>query len=618
MRWVERFEGLATLGPASLGPLRPTLPAVLDADPAPTRPLGPSLAAEEAPLGERRLVLGDGTASWSITVPVLAPEVAPATGGIFATSEPRAALAHAPFTNEALAKLREAGPELVILGNAHTLWNEGAPFVEALRALREGLGAEPLVWAPRVALPHRIPLLAYLGVDLSDTTEGRLLAAQGSFLDPTLGPRKFSTVQGESACDCAACAADGPDRLVGHALAMYRRAVHETREALGRGALRELVEARLPAEAANVEHLRFATRILGGLIEERAPVTATGRRPYVLGEAVLRPEAERFRRRLLERYRPPPSKTVLLLVPCSKTKPYRVSPSHRRFAHALDGLGHLERVHLVSVSSPMGLVPRELEDLPPARHYDVPVTGEWSAVERGWVTSGLAHLLRSGRYSEVIFHLDPVEYAFLREVPLGDVPAVWTLDDHRSTSPAALDRLRAETVRALSSASAVPGGFRAAALEEFASLARVQLGELAAARLVAAPVRLMGRPWFLRLTDGRQDLATVREERGLLHLTVQGALRVGDAMLRVDAEPTLKLQGDLFTPGVTAADRAIRVGDSVGIFQEGQLAGVGEAALPGRLMREWRRGTAVWMRHHRHASGDTAKADDRPSGAAGR
>src|SRR5208282_6321163 len=156
-------------------------------------------------------------------------------------------------------------------------------------------------------------------------------------------------------------------------------------------------------------------------------VAFSGSRDYVLLESHRRPEMVRFRARLLERYRPPPSKTVLLLVPCSKTKPYRRSRSHRRFWGALEGLGPLERVHVVSVSSPIGLVPRELEDVPPARHYDIPVTGDWEERERVAVADALRHLVAHGQYRSAVVHLDPSEYAFLRDAWPATLPVHWTL-----------------------------------------------------------------------------------------------------------------------------------------------------------------------------------------------
>ncbi len=605
MRSVERLEGLAVLGRATLGPLPLAVPAVLDSGAAPPDPLGPAVASRPALAGERRILFRAGASEWELPTPILAPEIAPTPGGVFPTGVEGVALVHAPAPGAALSALGEKRPELVVLGNARALWNEGAPFVEALRSLRDALGPEPLLWAPRVALPHRVPLLAYLGVDLADTTEGLLEAADGTFFDLTLGPRKVRATDPAPSCDCAGCLSGGPSRWVEHARLLYARSLGETRDALRRGLLRELVEARQAAEPANAEHLRYADRDLYPLLEERTPVTGSGRHTYVLVESQRRPEMQRFRARFLERYRPPLSKSVLLLVPCSRTKPYRVSPSHRRFAHALEGLAGVEQVHLVSVSSPLGLVPRELEDVPPARHYDVPVTGDWSPKEREYVTRGLDSLLRHGRYRAVVLHLDPEEYAFLREAVPGSIPTVATVTDHRTTAGVALGRLRAELASLLAEAPPVPGGFRTVAVEEFAALTAVQFGEEAARRLLVPPARLVGRPWFLRLTDGRQDLATVREERGLLHLTLAGALRLGDAVPRVDADPAISLQGDLFVPGVRAADARIRAGDSVGVFRNGELAGIGEAALAGRLLRGFAKGVAVKVRHHRHLPADT-------------
>ena len=279
-----------------------------------------------------------------------------------------------------------------------------------------------MLWAPRVALPHRVPLLAYLGVDLVDTTEGLFAAAHGTYLDPTFGPFDAAIARTETLCPCAACASDLEGPLPVHTVHAYRRAIAETRAAARAGRLRELVESRLTAEPALAEMLRYADRELAALLDERTPVIGEGLRGYVLLESQRRPEMARFRRRLLERYRPPRSKTVLVLVPCSKTKPYRHSRSHRRFATAWEGLRAVERVHVVSVSSPIGLVPRELEDVPPARHYDIPVTGDWVDPERDAVLAGLGHLLAHGGYRSVVVHLDPGEYAFLRPALVGDRP----------------------------------------------------------------------------------------------------------------------------------------------------------------------------------------------------
>ena len=605
-RSVEVLDGLALVGTARVGALTFRTPGLIEAEPGDVDGAELEVRNASAPSGYRYLTLRDAHGTLELQLPILAPEVVGPPEAAIRVGE-RVDLVHAPVSRAAGAA---STPELLILGNARALWADGGAFVDALRGLRDRWGGAPVVWAPRVALPHRLPLLAYLGVDLADTTEGLFAAARGEYLDPTFGRVDTTRADGPALCSCAGCTRSPRDLAV-HTVFSYRRALAETRAAAQMGRLRELVESRLTSEPALAEMLRAADHELGPQLDERTPVTGSPPRNYVLLESHRRPEMVRFRHRLLERYRPPPSKRVLLLVPCSKTKPYRHSRSHRRFASAWEGLPATERIHVVSVSSPIGLVPRELEDVPPARHYDIPVTGEWLGPERDAVTAGLRHLIASGAYGSVVVHLDPEEYAFVKEALPTGVPVGWTLADDRTTSTEAIGELRSALATALEGEGPVPGGPLAVVREELRELASVQFGRGAADRLFAAPLRLAGRPWFQRLTDGRTDLATVREERGLLHLTVAGARRLlPDPPLAVQVDPTLSLEGDLFTPGVRGADRAIRAGDSVLLMRDGVLAGVGEAALPGRLMTELDHGLAVRVRHRAHATTDTPMTEE--------
>ena len=615
-RTVERLEGLALVGHAEVGQLRFPTPTLLESlRPGESAQGRPSLRAAEAHSGVRSVLVSDGEHDLPLDLPILAPEVTGAGTGVHDLGHGVLHL-HPPLAPEGVAPARAERPQLLVLANARALWNEGAPFVRAIGAIREGFGARPLLWAPRVALPHRVALLVYLGVDLLDSTEGQLAAAEGAYLDPTFGRVDSAIARAELGCGCDGCRSPGPGALALHAVSAYRAAVAEARAAAASGRLRELVEARLTAEPAAAEMLRYADGELARLLDERCPVIASSSRPYVLLESHRRPEMRRFRRRLLERYRPPPSKSVLLLVPCSKTKPYRTSPSHRRFRSAFEELPHAERVHVVSVSSPIGLVPRELEDVPPARHYDIPVTGTWEESERQYVLDGLRHLLQSGAYGAIVVHLDPREYSWLRPSLPSAPTAVhvdWTLEDDRATSARAIDRLRTVLQGTLAELSGVPGGPLAVVREELLEVAAVQFGRETAQKLFSGRVRLAGRPWFQRLTDGTKDLATLREERGLFQLTVAGALRLAPEFpFAVEIDPAVTLGGDLFVPGVRSADPAIRVGDAVVLVRDGTLVGVGEAALPGALMRELGRGLAVRVRHRAHGPTDTAMTEGVP------
>ncbi|MCI4364347.1 MAG: DUF5591 domain-containing protein, partial [Thermoplasmata archaeon] len=584
MRSANRLEGLAVAGAASVGSLPLELPCLLEPPPggAEAPVLLPAVGA--AP-GRRRLRLERGASVLELELSVPTPEIS-GPPGLAEEIGTRSWLLHLPLADSDWDRVRASVPELLLLGNARALFDQGRKFVEAIGEIRRRLGAAPVLWAPRVAVPERLALLTYLGVDLLDTTEGLWRGAEGEEPDATLGPlprpkdRRMRPAPPEAILEA------------------YRAEMYQVRRALSDGRLRELVEVRLGSEPAQAELLRHADRWLADLLEERTPVVSDRVGRYIFRESQRRPEVRRYRFRFVERYRPPPSKRVLLLLPCSKTKPYRFSRSHRRFARALEGLRGLPWLHMVSVTSPLGVVPRELEDLPPARHYDIPVTGEWDEEERGSVLAAVQHLLRSGHYASVVLHLDPREYSFLGEALPPGIDSTWSLLDHRTTTPEALTALRAATERVLP-VEPVPGGPLAIVREELEALAAMQFGTAIAKALFAPTVRLHGRPWFQRLSDGGgKDLATWQERRGLFQLTLEGARRLDEAGAPgIEFEPELQLLGDLFTPGVRSADRAIRTGDAVLLRRGGALAAVGEAALPGPLMTELPRGLAVQVRH---------------------
>jgi len=616
VRSVERIGGIAVAGPASVGPLFFDTPALWFAEPANGRNRGPApehpvrLKEAGAAPGSRGVQVQGAAASLDLRFSIAAPEVSGVPGSV-EWAAPGCAVVHAPLDAAQWDALTPRPPELLVLGNGRTLFAEGEPLVRFIEEFRRRLGPAPLLWAPRVALPHRLPLLVYLGVDVLDTTEGHVRSLRGEYLDPDLGTLDLGEARGHSRCRCPSCASDPPGPLEAHAEWLFVEQLSLVRAVLGAGRLRELVEARLTSEPVLAEILRYTDRHLRGLLDERTPVVGSGVRTYILPESHRRPEILRYRRRFLERYTPPPSKRILLLVPCSRTKPYRNSRSHRRFAAALEGVAAAERIHTVSVTSPLGLVPRDLEDVYPARHYDIPVTGEWDEGERRAVTEAFHHLLSTGAYTDVVIHLDPEEYEFLKAALPTDRRTVWTLQDAGATRPEAIATLHDALVEATSGLVRVERGPLAVVREELEAIAAFQFGREAARLLFADPVRLAGRPWFQRVTDGiGVDLATWREERGLFQLTVPGALRMLSAHpMEVEVVPNLELTGDLFTPGIVRVDPWIRVGDAVLLVRSGELLGVGEALLPPSFMTGLPRGAAVRVRHRLHREGVQSPTD---------
>jgi 7-cyano-7-deazaguanine tRNA-ribosyltransferase len=73
-------------------------------------------------------------------------------------------------------------------------------------------------------------------------------------------------------------------------------------------------------------------------------------------------------------YTPPSGKRILLLLPCSKKKPYRASRSHlavmKRLVGAFSTDTVEQEIHKVTISGLYGPVPEEFEDLPAVREYE--------------------------------------------------------------------------------------------------------------------------------------------------------------------------------------------------------------------------------------------------------
>ncbi len=106
--------------------------------------------------------------------------------------------------------------------NASTLLAEGEPFVFALQEIHTRLGSRPILWLPRVALPHRLALLVYLGAQLLDATETLWRADEGIFLDPTLGSVPAPVDRSSGPCACSACSQTPVGSLAEHGLLMLR------------------------------------------------------------------------------------------------------------------------------------------------------------------------------------------------------------------------------------------------------------------------------------------------------------------------------------------------------------------------------------------------------------
>jgi archaeosine synthase len=329
-----------------------------------------------------------------------------------------------------------------------------------------------------------------------------------------------------------------------------------------------------------------AVRLLDGTdyVERRAPVARRTDTATNSAESLDRAEIRRFARRVVERYRAPRD-DIAVLLPCSAGKPYSQSRSHADFRDAIN-----RRAHEVVVTSPLGVVPRGLENVYPAAHYDTPVTGRWTPTEVEFVGDVLSDYLERNDYDRVVAHVEEQGYGDVveRATEGTDVEVDRTVPDGaHPTDDGSLDALR----------EALDGERSAARGEEERAYVRAtadyQFGRGAGDVLDDAYVE--GRLPRLRLVRDSDDahLATLTPGYGTLAVSVEGARELGAATVEID---DFVPEGSVLAPGVTDADSVIRVGDDV-LFEGPSAVGVGRARMHGDEMRRSSRGVAVSVRH---------------------
>lgn len=487
-------------------------------------------------------------------------------------------------------ELESVSSPLIMISSAPEIAKDPYDTALTICSARLSIGFSRLLYAPGVVTPQNLSLLLYAGIDLSDASATDMASLTGTaYVDGFAYGRESLD---EGICTCEACRAGTADTALWHNRLQLLAELRRCRLAIRDGRLREYVEARAAVSPWNAEFLKYLDTVHYPLFERFAP-NANTMISAVTEHSLRRPDILRYINRLEERYRPPALK-IALLVPCSNRKPYHLSKSHRLFAEAVDAAENAGQVHIITVTSPIGVVPQELETVFPAAHYDIPVTGQWSMEEKERSTGMLMRFLGRGSYSLVISHLSD-ERDFINDALENSGTAYVDTSMGNTRSVESLARLRA----AIDSTGRMPKPRwedRMAGL--LSNLAAFQFG--GGGRALVEGARFSGRYPNLRIIKGGEQTGMLTAHRGVISLTLHGAdairASVSDYVVEMD---DFKLRGNLFAAGVREAGQSIRIGDEAIICREGLVQAVGVASMSAVEMRERRKGEAVHVRHAR-------------------
>ncbi len=496
--------------------------------------------------------------------------------------------------------------DLYVMEGAGTLENNSRKFIETLFELKNRIPPDTALYAPNLARPENVAMLAYFGVDVVDDTRAEIAAYSDIYL--TAAGSFYLDSLTEFPCRCGVCASARPAEvrnlskieraklLSSHNRDALEAELSLVRERIRAGNLREYVEGQCRVKPWLTALLRLGD-FEYSYLEEKVPAFRQNQLLADTSEALSRIEVVRFAQRIQERYTPP-DLDILLLLPCAARKPYSTSQSHQKFILTLGK--YRKFVHEVILTSPLGIVPRELELTYPAAHYDTAVTGHWDEEEKSWVSGCLEAYLSKYKYKAVVAHVEGAYREICEKVAskLG-IEIIYTARESL-VSLEALSNLK-NVVESLCTAE----DFRKKSVnaEEdkknfLRAIAAYQFGEISRPLFSAEAGNLTVKGRFpkYQLFVGKKQLATLVPQYGTLALSLEGAelmLESGKYIVKID---DFVPRGSILAPGVLQADPQIRQNDEVIVLGERALC-VGRAVMSGSEMVKSSRGVAVDTRH---------------------
>ena len=501
----------------------------------------------------------DSDDTWSASEGlVLPPSLSESDSGEFSRGDQLLAVSWQSMHHDEMLNDSKLQPSVICLTDSVQLANNPGLLIEALYTLRTRF-PNSLIWTPGIGGPDNCALLVWMGVDLFDLGRSSRASSMGTILSQE-GPRIPEHTLSES-------------HDMGAQIEAWKHAIGATRSAIRNGSLRELAERQSTSSPRSVERLRRHDKMMSKFGGGKA-----GLERVVGHEHKLRchtyqsrddPLIQDWRARVADSHIPPKhQRNLLVLLPCSAVKPYRTSQSHRRFMSAIT----TNSAHQVMVTAPLGLVPRELEEIWPTANYDIPVTGDWDLDELEVIRDMLERLCSRVGYSRIINHSGV-------DINIEGIEITDTRKGESAGSADSIERLRNAVSQADEEMSLNSIKKSQNTLEQLRALSRFQHGT--DAWLEDAAIR--GRPPIFTIMKGGEQIAmwNPRTGRFAFSKACLPLLMQSGTFPIVELSPDLDWKGDLFSSNVIAADSNIRIGDEILVIQKDSLVGSARAEAAG-------------------------------------
>ncbi len=230
--------------------------------------------------------------------------------------------------------------------------------------------------------PFMFALAVALGCDLFDSAAYALFAREERYMT-TSGTTRLDELE-YFPCSCPVCNKTDPERvkalpkdkrqklLSEHNLHVSFCELRRIKQAITEGRLWEHLEMRSHAHPALLQAAKKLKKY-GEYIEKNSPVVKKKGIFFLSSLGLARPEIIRYRKRIVERYSPPPKAKILLLLPQIGTKPFHNSKEHQAVVKGIQQIlgDTIDLLHVCTYASPFGVIPTELDDVYPLSQNEI-------------------------------------------------------------------------------------------------------------------------------------------------------------------------------------------------------------------------------------------------------
>ncbi len=450
--------------------------------------------------------------------------------------------------------------DMLIIFNGIELIQRPKKLVDFLVRLRNKYGFKKLFYLQGVSDPYIIPVLVYLGINIFDDL----------YIQRESQEKIKYNVAGKSHVDYNPLREnmEFADGIIGSLF-----------DAIRDNTLRDVVE-KIAVSSRALELLRIADT---GYYKDFAGLFPS-RTPYILAnsmESLNRPDLIRYRNTIID-YRKPEKRDIALILPCSAKKPYSLSKTHMKIINEISN--YRRYLHELIVTSPVGLVPRELENSYPAGVYDIPVIGIWYDDEKNMMNELLRDYLKNNHYDKIIAYI-PDDLEFIKDVLPEDTVFIMG----RVTDNDNLNLLKS-TLKSVINGNSSYGN----RLYDYRAVLSFQFGKWVEKYL--NDIRIVNNFHQDMVLKDKKILFVYNDKLGKFTITKESAkffLENNKFNVAID---DFKPTSNVYSVGVRDATDDIKPFDEVILTYSNEIRGVGTAMMPYRAMIDLNKGIAVKVR----------------------